>query len=269
MFERNYNEIIQWKRDQLGLSQKALTESTGISQPRMSKLETGRHRPTEQEHRLLCQALQTELPLVGQRPRLAIRSLHNAGRRASQEAPPYFPPADRAARVRLLAAERRWPKLVRALTNRIQARPDYPFVNFLCSQLALDSADEALYVATRFAQGATAAIYPPLRLQQLDSLIRCPSSRELVGHRPFPCLVLGSRFEFPQVTLSTPRLYRVDFLVYDGGWQVKEIDGSGHDWRDDAEREAAIGLPTERLERGALLDLAERVVSGTIEAIAS
>lgn len=266
MYENSFQERIQWKRNQLGLSQRALADRLGVDPGRMSRLESGQRRPTEQEHFLLCRVLNLgNLPGPGHRPPQAVRTLHDNGRRASEHAELYLPPSDRESRLRLLAAERQWPDVLKPLVERIRRRPDYPYVNFWAAQLSLDSADEALYVTLRLAQGATPALYPPLRLGQLAPMIRCPVTRQLVGHRPFPCLALGRRFEFPQVTLSTPRLHRVDFLVFDQVWQVVEIDGSGHDFSGDAEREEQIGLPTVRFTRNQLIEKARLVANGEVE----
>lgn len=225
-----------------------------MNRVRLSQLERGIRRPSSTERSGLFNLLQVHpRTRCSLRPDRMLRSLINLGKRAVPAPPVYLPPRDRPARVRYLAAYRQWPELVHALTERVKLRSDYDIVQHFCHILPIDSADECLYIIWRLALGAKPALIAPASLGWTPNPILCPMTKNHVGHRPRPCLTENDRIEFPQVSFRTPKVYRVDFLVWAARWSALEIDGPGHHDATDRERDHALALTTLRLTRPELV----------------
>lgn len=258
MLEKSFHETLRWKRRQLNITQTRLAQDIGISQPRMSEIERGLIRPTDLEFVALVRRLSLGFSGgLAVRPARIVRYLVDQGRAVLPKAEPYFPRPDRSPRVRFLALQRKHPELASRLKSALKNREDYRELNYFCSQLALDSADEALYVLHRLSLGAKPCLLAPGTLAPLPCPVVCPESRSAIAHRPLPCLILEETFEFFQLTFATPRLFRVDVLTYCGGWSCLEIDGEGHDSREDGEKALALGIPIRRLKGDELRQLAE------------
>lgn len=257
MLEKSFHETLRWKRKKLSITQTSLAQEMGISQPRLSEIERGLVRPTDLEFVALVQRLHLGF---GQgltvRPARFIRDLADRGRTLLPSPEPYFPKPDRTPRVRFLALHRKHSDLVTELRSVIKQRDDYRELNFFCNQLALDSADEALYVLHRLTLGAQPCLVSPQSLGPLPWPVVCPESKETITDRLFPCLALEGVFEFFQLTFATPRTYRVDVLTYEQGWSCLEIDGAGHSSEEDAEKTVALGMPVRRLSGNQVLQLA-------------
>lgn len=168
----------------------------------------------------------------------------------------YSAPRDRDFRVRVRAARRTWPAIMRELDTRIESRDDYDHVRLLLRDVPCDSADEALVVLKTVAGGRPVTTVAPLHLGFDRHFVVDPSSGRGVGHCHVPTLVLPfRRFEcviIPQVSLKTADdVFTVDFLAgcrvrRRVDWAVVEMDGHGHAaWRD-AERDAALHMPVLR-----------------------
>lgn len=242
------------------MKQSLVAARAGITAPRLSHLENGHRFPSQLERFKLASVLNLE-PAPGlAKPPGATRALIDAGRSSLSRRQIHLPPSDRPSRVRYLAAAREWPGLVNGLAAKLRRREDYELLNHFCSMLALDSADECLYHLTRLVQGAKPVLLAPLSLDHLPRRVVCPRTGASVGAHLFPCLVSGDRFEFPQVSLATPRVLRVDCLVFEGGWKCLEIDGPGHRVSADGERQELVGLPIDRLTRSQLLGVANELL---------
>lgn len=244
MFNMTLHHKLQHLRLRSGYRQRSAAKLTGISPQRWNHLETGTRRPSPTEL-LRIQALLG--PLTGfLRPRGVLRSLRNEGTKVLPKSCPFLVVADRTPHTRFLAAEKRYPRAVRKLMTLISARADYAECEHLCHQLALGSCDEAMFVLQMMAAGARPMYVVPGYLPSTPRQMVDPINRSPVSHRPFPCFWLDGGLYFFQVTFATPRLHTVDVLRWQGQWMVIEIDGKGHDSTFDAERSAALQLPTLR-----------------------
>lgn len=146
----------------------------------------------------------------------------------------------------------------------ISKREDFYLLNHFCDGLSLGSALECVFVMNLLARNAKPTFLAPTSLAAyFPHPIVCPGSQEFVGNRPFPCLFLDSEIWFPQVSVKTPRLYTLDYLVYgrSGEWRIVEIDGRGHDGREDSARNEALDIPVIRFKEADVLYLTTAIRS--------
>ncbi len=263
MFRKPLHYVLADKREELDVTQDVLAERAGISGSRYPKLERGEMGPTGDEIETLARVLgidTREVPHLATRPPDAIGELlSNANPPA--RSPIFFPPQDRPNYKRYRAARKRYPDLVRAMTERLRRRPDFRTVEFFCECLASGSGDECLYLISLLLEGALPGLKVPVLVDFIEHPIIDPESRKFVGNRYLPCLVMGSTLYFVQVSLSTPATLSVDFLVWDGSWRVIEIDGAGHDRRDDSSREASLAMPVMRVSELELVNRCRRLLN--------
>lgn len=235
--------LVRTAREKAGLKQTHAADSIGMTPKRWNNLELGKRSPNQEELTKMEALLG---PLRGtKRPKGIHRHLIDQGLRSIETAQPYFPSADRPSFKRYYAALDRCPQLVEHLTGIIMRRDDFEACDYLCDQIAVGSYLEAIHLLRLLAQGAKPALVAPAWLPSAPLLVN-PETREQVGHRPAPCLILNDAFYLFQMSFQTPRIFTVDVLCWDKRWFVIEIDGEGHDFTNDAEREAAIGLPFTR-----------------------
>lgn len=223
----------------------------GLTRQRWNHFELERQTPTESEMRALFQLLgffDSYRP-----PADAKKHLGQTGRNLVGTAPVFCPPRDRHPLVRFRRAMEREPQLTTDLIERIRCREDSEYCDFLARSLSLGSYLEAIHVLKLLAEGALPAYVAPARLGPTPNPIVDPSTLDDVAHHRFPCLSLEKELHFFQVSFRTPRLYSVDSLIWNGSWQVLEIDGAGHDFAEDDGRTRAIGLPVRRLSARELL----------------
>lgn len=269
MFFPSFHDQIRQARKINNLKQRELSEAAGLPRGRLSHLELGRRKPSAAEIEILARVLSLNhqhLKYSPTRPAGLARKLRNEGRRSIPGAKPFFPPKDRANRVRYSAAKRRYPRLINGLTARICSRTDATLCAFFSEQVSCGSALECLYLVARLASGARGAWLPPLALGHSPLPIICPQTKSKVGHRPMPCLLDDTSFDFFQISMATPRIYTVDILRFEQDWKAIEIDGRGHDFSGDEERTQALMIPLQRLSELDVVSIAESVLqSGTLE----
>ena len=254
MIKIPFTYLLRTSRQKAGLKQTHAADAIDMTPKRWNNLELGK-RPPNPEELAKMEALLG--PLRGPiRPKGIHRLLLDEGLRAVETAKPYFPSADRPSFKRYYRALQRCPELVAYLTGIIMQRDDFEACDYLCDQIAFGSYLEAIHVLRLLAQGAKPALVAPA---WLPSALPCslvdPETREQVGHRPAPCMILNGAFYLFQMSFQTPGIFTVDVLCWDNGWFVIEIDGEGHDFTNDAEREAAIGLPFTRYRASDLKSL--------------
>lgn len=251
MFNITFAEVVRKNRRQRSLTQQEAAAMTGMTVQRWNHLELGNRHPAQSEivsiYRLFGM-FEAFIP-----PPDGMTKLGQAGRQFLSRTRAYFPPSDRPARVRYYSALKSYPQAVPPLTAQIRARSDARYCEFFCHKLSLDSGLEALHVMQLLAEGALPALLAPASLGRTPRPLVEPLERHEVSNRRFPCLILGDRAHFFQVTFSTPQLLRVDCLIWDDGWRVLEIDGPGHRTEYDAGRQEALGLKIDRISERELL----------------
>ena len=255
LFHRTLSYAI-WDRK---ITLRRLEEVTDIPNSRLSRLQRGHTTPSTEERVILARIF----------PKVASKLLHSysrpdnfghemlaAGQRFWPRQEVFYPPADRPSRVRFKAATRSFASECSVLEYLLAQREDLQKIDFFCDQLSLGSSLECLKIMTLFAQGAVPAyLEPVLAPSPLPHPLVCPRTRKYVGNRPLPCLQLSSQIWYPQVSVSTPQVFTLDFLVHDStsAWSVLEIDGAGHVKRDDEERTLALGIPVVRVSEQEVL----------------
>lgn len=222
-----------------------MAQKLGINQQRLSHLERGVRQPNTREMEALLKLLG---PFPGHvAPQGVFRRLSENGRRCRPRLAPFRPCQDRPNYIRYFAALSQYPNFVQSHAARIKGRQDFTDCQHLCSQIASGSADEVLVLLRLLGRGAIPGLCPPASLGRLPHAIVDPATRDLVGHRQFPCLHFEGDFFFFQVSFSTPRIFTVDILRWKDEWSVIEVDGLGHSNCHDETKTAAIGLKTKRL----------------------
>lgn len=245
MFRNTYHKELEGLRKKAGYQQVEAADAAGIPRRRWNDLEKGRHGPRNDESRSIEFLLG---PILGApRPPKINRILKAAGAVALPGSPTFQIEPDRPSRIRFLTARRDYPDEVNSLAREIAARADFEIVDHFYHQLSLDSSDEAMFVLHLLNQGASPALIVPGLLPSTPCPIIDPRDRLPVAHRPMHCLVLAGAFHFFQVSFATPRTYTVDVLRWNGEWNALEIDGRGHDSRDDDKRTEALPLPVRRI----------------------
>ena len=237
-----FTHNLRSKRKKASLNQKQAAEAIGMTRKRWNNIELGKRRPNSSELSKMQNLLG---PIRGSiRPSKINKELIAEGLRAIEIPAPYYTEQDRPAFTRYYAASQRCPDLVDALTAVVTARKDFAQCDYLCDQIAFGSYAEVLKALHLLARGARPALVAPSWIQAaLPRPLIDPRTREHVGHRLSPCLIFEQGFYFFQMSFETPRTFTVDVLCWRNGWTVIEIDGDGHNFANDSEREAAIGLP--------------------------
>lgn len=247
MFQPLFHQEIRRRREKLGFLQKDLAEKSGLSRSRLAQIELGLRVPSPKEVAAIAMALSLKAYQMAKwtfKPRNYLRELLKNGECVGV---PHFPGQDRPNIIRFNPARRDFRAEADKLTEFYAKRPDKEVVNFFCDQIASESSGEALYLGYLVAAGGVPCLTIPVMKGFLPTPVVHPCERDFVGNRPFPALRTDESFWFFQVSFSTPRIYRVDALRWDQqGWTAVEIDGSGHNFQGDPEKEKAIQLPFER-----------------------
>jgi len=256
MFDQQFHLSLKFHREDRGLSQKEAAELCNISPWRWSALECGRRMPNSQELGHIRRWFKLGRVFIS--PPKATKQLLDNGARLTECPQPFFAHRDRPSYNRYRTCLKRQGELTGLLTRRINQRSDVE--SALCQQfchlVTCESYLEALYVLYLLADGAVPALVAPSLFHPTPVPVVDPRTRNYAGNRPRPCLVLGTRYQFFQVSFQGS-LFRVDVLEWsDQGWRIIEIDGTGHSSNDDREREIALGLPTSRLREVDILSLA-------------
>ena len=241
MFFIPFHTQMRRARLKRGLTQKQSASLCGMTRARWTQLEIDMRSPSPKELREIVNFL--ELQYVPTTPSSTRRRLINNGRRLSAKPKPFFPSGDRPNHVRYFTAVRRFPQRVKELTNRLRAREDFQDCAYLCHKLASGSYAEAIFVLRVLSSEALPCLLAPSTLGRPPRPIIDPLTRELVGHRPFPCLATKEAIYFFQVSFLTTHSLTVDVLRWRGEWAVLEIDGEGHNGEKDDSRSEALGLP--------------------------
>jgi transcriptional regulator with XRE-family HTH domain len=245
MFTEPFHKFLAELRRLTGLRQIDLSKQLGLTRQRYGHLENGSRMPSEAERALLlCRFGRCEGYTA---PAGLGRRLSDNAKKQRAPVPEFRPAQERTSDLRYSNALKAYPHFVRRTTERIRRRSDFLDCQFHCGQTALESADEVPLLLRLLDAGALPAYYPPLWLGSLRHPIVDPLTREHVGHCKLPCWALPGDFYFFQVTLSTPKYYRVDVLRWNGSWSVLEVDGKGHNGSLDAARTEALGIPVRRL----------------------
>jgi len=165
----------------------------------------------------------------------------------------YNPTAGKPLSHHLPAARNAYPALVGQLE---QDTP--PCRRLFLDRARGDSGLEATGVLQQLCLGAGGTDVAPLEV----GFTRFPvvdreTEKVIVGHCKVPALITRDWLMIPQVTVATPRVYRMDGLVVVTNpirtFIDLEWDGLGHNNEWDRQRTRAIGLPTLRLTEADVL----------------
>lgn len=256
--------LLRSLRKERNLSQTAVARLCGLRQQAISQLENGQTRGSIGTLMSLCNGLDLSYSDVIRRlewsdegPGRPDRSLAREIENAFQNPRVYSYQAARsfAERVQTLRARENRP--LRNYEPVIDARSDALRLCAHLSELATDSADEALFTVGLCALGAEGAMLAPARLGSGLIDIR-DSKKGYVGNRLMRALVFATGDWILVFFLQVPiPPCRVDFLVAVRAfsfttWQVVEVDGAGHDPRGDRDRSELLRLPVLRLGVDAL-----------------
>lgn len=251
MFNIPYNQIISNQRRLAELTQTEAATKVGWGLHRWNDIERGKRRPTVAERQAIYELLGVERGFV--RPARVLRRLCDNGRKALDKPPLYLPTQDRPPHIRYFSLLRQHRDVTQRITDTIRRRSDYKDCEFFCHGLALDSYLEALHVMRLLEAGATPALLPPARLARTPRPIVDPVTRSPISQHKMLCLVLEGSYYFFQISFTTPQVLRVDCLRWSGKWTAIEIDGEGHDGRNDPQRSQLLELPVVRISADELL----------------
>lgn len=249
-------EQIRALRKKKGWSQDRLGQQTGLSQSRISKLESGSRYPTSQEWTVLRQHLGIApgAPFVPKRP----LPYPESGWRVPP--PDYHCIGDVPLSSRVYKACKSFGALADRSLLAIRKHSNRELVFRFLNEACLDSGHEAMFWLHALSAGGSPCWYAPSKAGfRQHRLVERGTQRKTVTDLRLPCLELKREglalLLFPQVTVDTRRAYyRLDALacVTNGKkrcWVNIEIDGAGHDGEFDLERERALNLPAVRLNR--------------------
>ena len=263
MFKRQFHLTIRRRRQALGLSQRELAARSGLHCSKVALFELGQRVPKPDELRSLAEGLvlaMEELFECSFRPARYEETIRDNGRRRVPKLEPFYPHQERPNSVRFRAALRKYPEVVRPLVARIRKRKDFAYLNFFCERLACGSAEECVYLLGLLALGGDPGVVEPNRYGRLPLPIVDPATRKCIEHQPFPCILEQTRVHFLQVSFLVGQVHTVDFLRWESGWSIVEVDGRGHDGTFDRERDQALDVSVERLSTEMLLAWARGVV---------
>jgi len=251
-------QTIKAAREARGWTQKQLAEQAEISVHLISRVERGESGLTFPQLELVAGALQTsahelhfpEARANGRPPRAA-RGLIEAFREPGRYDPSYGHPAEKT----LPAARRAYPDLMCALDQHMQ--PEWR--RFLAAA-PCESSLETVHCLVELRRGAEFCQVSPLEVGFDRFPVVERDSQRIVGHCPVPALVTPDWLMILQVSVLTPRPYRLDGLVLAlrprRVFLDLEVDGQAHNPRFDEQRTRDLGLATLRLtERDVLADI--------------
>jgi hypothetical protein len=230
-----------------------LSSLTGINIGTLSKFETGKRIPNDQQQHVLVSCLgcsRYELT----RACYKVESPEFRGRTRKFYCQPSKPeqPKDRESAVRYWAAMQRYPALLVELENQLKRRDDNEGVAVYLREACFDSALEYVAHAYLLAVGGVPGWACPQRMGFRELPIVDPRTRLCTGGARYPALATERSLFFPQVSLMVDgrKVIRPDLL-----WlrkeqgvasRVIEFDGRGHDFGEDNLRERALRVPVLR-----------------------
>lgn len=258
MFRPPFHTLLKEKRLSAGFTQKEAAEICGLKCKRWSNLERGYRYPNDKERKRIGRLLRLGNTFVA--PPGAVGKLLNSTRALAPNRKPFFPRQDRPTFVRFRAGSRRHPVLIEELTEIVTARPDFAYCEFVCNKISCDSSLETLFLLYLMARHAAPGFFPPSALGRTPNAIVDDRGRTQVGLRPRPCLVFEKKFYFFQVSFSLSRIVRVDILRWNDGWSVLELNGAGHDGREDWCRKEELGIDVTYLSEADVVELCERLL---------
>ena len=270
---KSFKDLMKTARKKGRLTQAQLAEKISVSRARISRLETDRGKPTDEEIRKLASTLQISTT----RLRNAAAELEVAPgcalKKKFQPTPEVFlAHQDRPSYVRLSAARLRAPEQLAGLEAAVASRSDLKQINVFLRDAAFDSDLEMIAVLQLLSAGAV----PIWAAPQHWGFYECPVTDgrgvRMVGHLRTPSLLMeeAEAIIFPQCTLlcgNRPR--RPDILIGQRCmneilWFCVEIDGEGHC---EIPYRPEVNLPTWRLTPTDVLSgsLVERLLGGRQE----
>lgn len=267
--------LVRSLREERRLSQADLARRAGVAQQRVSKIERGVTHPGVGTLERLCPVLQIDVQEMIRRTRWAPSAPGRPNREVERRfeeafAPPglYAPPYERSFSQRIARLRTLRPLLVGSLESVLHERADVEELAGFLAEWPAESAEEALHVYWLCCLGMKGALLSPSRMGCSGPELYDWESKRHVGHLLMRALVA----EFPDLSIAvwpqvpvrvrdaggTLRHFRVDHLVGLMGpsgavWAVLEVDGSGHDGRNDGERSALLSIPVLRVGEQALL----------------
>jgi transcriptional regulator with XRE-family HTH domain len=255
-----WGERLKALRKHRNWSQRYVSRQIGMSQPRLSQIESGKRHPTEKEWQALQSFLNTASTPLPERLQLPYPSQAWAVTR-----PEFLCATEVPLNARIYRARKSFGALFDRLLDRVAAREDSSLSLRFLHDACLDSGDETTFWVAGLAVGGRACWYSPARAGfRKFPVVDGPQDRKVIGDLRQPCLeILRSSYGlllFPQLRLVTRRgFYRLDALVCvrqgrDRCWVNVEVDGGGHDGEFDFERQSQLQLPTIRLKKRQLAD---------------
>jgi DNA-binding XRE family transcriptional regulator len=244
-------------RKMADMKQAQVARLTGISQSRLSALESGR-RPCSVDEWLRLRAClplgPLDLPekLVLPTPRPMWRATAPERTTSGQCAPS----------VREFAAKKSFGQLAVQAGAQAARLHNPALIAKFFSDAGLDSGHEHRFWTQLMAEGGAPCWFRPLKAGFEDLCVVQRETKKNLSDRRLPCLdVAGKTWDWllwPQVTIDARQAYyRLDALAKvqrngESHWLNLEIDGEGHDSEFDHRRARHLGLPTVRLKRAEL-----------------
>lgn len=251
-------QTIKAAREARGWTQRQLAEKADVGVNLLSRVERGESGLTFTQLERIATALETSAHILdfresraSGRPPRAARELVELFRDPGRYDPSYGHPAEET----LPAARRAYSRLMGELDQMMQ--PEWR--RFLAVAPS-DSALETVHSLLELRRGAEfCQVYPQEIGFDRFPVVERDSDR-IVGHCPVPALVTKDWLMILQVSLLTPKRYRLDGLVLAlrprRVFLNLEVDGGAHNARFDDQRRRDLGLATLRLsEQDVLADL--------------
>ena len=250
------NEIkgaaIRKARKKLQLTQHDLASKVGLSQSRISRLETGRDTPDQNEWAKLAACLNlwpAQVPPKLERP-IPSQDWH-------KPKPAILVAGDRPTQVRENAARNHYGAVVDKLLRQVHSREDWRLCEDFLREAAPESGHEYFLWLRLLAAGGKPCWFSLFRAGFRASAVVESSSKIAIGDVRLACLRVDgpgiSWLLYPQVTLDARKSYdRLDALASlrtaeKQLWVDLEVDGRGHDPEWDEQRQQHLDLPTLRL----------------------
>lgn len=250
--------LINSRQKQL-LSQRQLSEISGVDAKRISELETGRRKPGEEEIGKLAKALN----LPRRQVQLAAGSAHNPKIEVTKRKFRVLSDAprnqDRPSRDRYRRARKLYPRLVGELEGRLRRRPDSNKIQVYLREATFDSALEYVAHLIMLDRGAVTGYVSPARMGLCHLPVVDPIGKTMTGHRLYPALGFEKALFIPQISLQT----NIGVVTLDLAWGQREpngtrwtdleIDGPGHRAEGDPDRDRAVRMPVVRCSEKEIL----------------
>ena len=257
MFKVPFHIRLKDRRTHLGYTQRKLADSCGLSPGRISNLERGLRNPTVEECRLLDKFLSLGTYFVA--PREWYRQMRDNAASHSPRIRAFAPTQDRPTFIRYRACCNAYPFLTKNLLESITARQDFVLCECICHQIPCESALEALFLLYLLARNAKPGFLQPSSLGRTPHPIVDDRGREEIDTKARSCLILDSRYYFFQVSFAVGKTVRVDVLRWDEGWSVIELNGPGHDERQDPWKGSSLELPVHYVSESELVFRCQRL----------